>query len=93
MARFVKVGNSGTMINVEQITSIYQNGETSKYEVNMASGMTHFVTYDEFLEITGKQQHQSDNNKKCAVRVFRHSAAPQDVSYLNFNHSTINYKL
>lgn len=69
MARFVRVGNSGMMINVEQITAIYQNRATDKYEVDMTSGTTHYVTYDEFLEITGQKENQ-ESEKKYAIKVF-----------------------
>ena len=69
MARFVKVGKYGSMINVEQIAAIYPNEKSDKYTVCMTSGIEHYVTYDEFLEITGKQQRQA-NEKKYAIKVF-----------------------
>lgn len=34
MARFVKVGNGSTMINVEQITAIYPNEKSERYTVD-----------------------------------------------------------
>lgn len=69
MARFVKVGKYGTMINVEQITAIYPNEESNKYTVCTASGNEHYATRDEFLEITGQRQRQA-SEKKYAIKVF-----------------------
>ena len=87
MVRFVKVGKYGSMINVEQITAIYPNDKSDKYTVCMTNGTENYVTYDEFLEITGQQQHQSSDNKKYAVRVLKRGVAASDISYLNFNYS------
>ena len=69
MARFVKVGKYGSMINVEQITAIYPNDKSDKYTVCMTNGTKNYVTYDELLEITGQRKHQS-SGKKYAVKVF-----------------------
>ena len=87
MARFVKIGKFNEMINVEQITHIYANEKLKNYTVCMVNGSEHDVTYDEFLEITGQQQHQSSDNKKYAVRVLKRGVAASDISYLNFNYS------
>ena len=85
MARFVKVGKHGSMINVEQITAIYPNEKSDKYTVCMTSGSDHYVTYDEFLEITGQRQHQA-SDKKYAVRVLKGKSAERCSSYLNVNY-------
>lgn len=69
MAKFVEVGKSGTMINVEQITAIYPSRKSDKYAVNMINGNEHFVNRDEFLEITGQQESQK-SKKKYAIKVF-----------------------
>ena len=87
MARFVKFGKYGSMINVEQITAIYPNDESDKYTVCMTNGTENYVTYDEFLEITGQQQYRASDSKKYAVRVLKRGVAAPDISYLNFNYS------
>lgn len=68
MAKFVKL-ESGTMINVEQITAIYPNKKSDKYVVDMANEDVYYVTHDEFIKITGKQQCQA-SDKKYAIKVF-----------------------
>lgn len=85
MARFVKAGKRGSMINVEQIAAIYPNEKSDKYTVCMTSGIEHYVTYDELLEITGKRQRQA-SDKKYAVRVLKGKAAERCSSYLNVNY-------
>lgn len=85
MARFVKAGKRGSMINVEQIAAIYPNEKSDKYTVCMTSGIEHYVTYDELLEITGKQQRQT-SDKKYAVRVLKGKSAERCSSYLNVNY-------
>lgn len=88
MARFVKVGKCGSMINVEQITAIYPNEKSDKYTVCMTNGSEHYVTYDEFLEITGQRQHEA-SDKKYAIKVFSGNY-PYCFSdkYLVFNRET-----
>lgn len=88
MARFVKVGHFGDMINVEQITAIYPNEKSDKYTVCMASGNKHYVTYDELLEITGQRQRQV-SDKKYAIKVFRGDYPVYFLDkYLAFNRET-----
>ena len=88
MARFVKVGKRGSMINVEQITAIYPNEKSDKYTVCMASGNEHYVTHDELLEITGQRQHQS-SDKKYAIKVFSGNYPVYFLDkYLAFNRET-----
>ena len=87
VARFVKVGNSGTMINVEQITAIYPNDESDRYTVCMTNGTENYVTYDELLEIIGKRQRQA-SDKKYAVRVLKGETATIDSRYLQVNYQT-----
>ena len=87
VARFVKVGNSGTMINVEQITAIYPNDESDKYTACMTNGTENYVTYDELLEIIGKRQRQA-SDKKYAVRVLKGETATIDSRYLQVNYQT-----
>lgn len=88
MARFVKVGKVGSMINVEQITAIYPNEESDKYAVCMTSGSEHYVTHDELLEITGQWQHQA-SNKKYAIKVFKGDYQAYSFGkYLAFNRET-----
>ena len=84
MAKFVKVGKHGATINVEQISSIYANEENNTYTVCMTSGSEHYVTRDEFLEITGQRQHQV-SDKKYAVKVLKGQTATMCASYLNVN--------
>lgn len=69
MARFVKAGKRGSMINVDQITAIYPNEKSDKYTVCMTSGKEHYVTHDELVEIMGQQGHQ-ESEKKYAIKVF-----------------------
>ena len=85
MARFVKVGKYGSMINVEQITAIYPNDKSDKYTVCMTNGTENYVTYDELLEIIGQQGHQA-SDKKYAVRVLKGKPAERCSSYLNVNY-------
>lgn len=68
MVKFVKL-ESGTMINVEQITAIYPNKKSDKYEVDMANEGACYVTHDDFLKITGQRQCQA-SDKKYAIKVF-----------------------
>ena len=76
MARFVKFGKYGSMINVEQITAIYPNDKSDKYTVCMTDGTENYVTHDEFLEITGQRQCEASDkqceasDKKYAIKVF-----------------------
>ena len=69
MARFVKFGKYGSMINVEQIAAIYPNDKLDKYAVCMTNGTENYVTYDELVEIMGQQGHQ-ESEKKYAIKVF-----------------------
>ena len=88
MARFVKVGKRGAMINVEQVSSIYENEKNNIYTVCMTSGSEQYVTYDEFLEITGQRQHQA-SDKKYAIKVFRGDYPVHFLDkYLAFNRET-----
>lgn len=88
MARFVKVGKSGSMINVEQITAIYPNEKSDKYTVCMTNGTENYVTYDELLEITGQRQRQV-SDKKYAIKVFRGDYPVYFLDkYLAFNRET-----
>ena len=88
MARFVKVGHFGDMINVEQITAIYPNEKSDKYTVCMTSGKEHYVTHDELLEITGQRQRQV-SDKKYAIKVFRGDYPVYFLDkYLAFNRET-----
>ena len=88
MARFVKVGKYGSMINVEQIAAIYPNEKSDKYAVDMANGSEYYVTYDEFLEITGQRQHQT-SDKKYAIKVFSGNYPAYFLDkYLAFNRET-----
>ena len=88
MARFVKVGKRGSMINVEQITGIYPNEKSDKYTVCMTSGNEHYVTHDELLEITGQRQRQV-SGKKYAIKVFRGDYPVYFLDkYLAFNRET-----
>ena len=87
MARFVKVGKVGSMINVEQITAIYPNEKSDKYTVCMTSGNEHYVTYDEFLEITGQRERQS-NDKKYRVKFLKQKKSCElyESLYLGFDY-------
>lgn len=87
MARFVKVGKRGSMINVEQITAIYPNEKSDKYTVCMVNGSEHDVTYDEFLEITGQRQHQS-SDKKYKVKFLKQKNSHNlyESRYLGFDY-------
>ena len=85
MARFVKFGKYGSMINVEQITAIYPNDKSDKYTVCMTNGTENYVTYDEFLEITRQRQRQS-SDKKYAIKVLKTESMPRDSRYLNVNY-------
>lgn len=88
MARFVKVGKRGSMINVEQITAIYPNEKSDKYTVCMTNGTENYVTYDELLEITGQRQRQV-SDKKYAIKVFRGDYPVCFLDkYLAFNRET-----
>ena len=88
MARFVKFGKHGSMINVEQITAIYPNDESDKYTVCMTNGTENYVTYDELLEIIGQQGHQV-SDKKYAIKVFRGDYPVYFLDkYLAFNRET-----
>lgn len=87
MARFVKVGKNGTMINVEQIAYIEPAENKNEYIIHMIDGSAYCVTCDEFLKITGNQ-HQSDDNKEYAVRVLKGNSAERCSSYLNVNYRT-----
>ena len=87
MARFVKFGKYGSMINVEQITAIYPNDKSDKYTVCMTNGTENYVTYDELLEIIGKRQRQA-SDKKYAVRVLKGETATIDSRYLQVNYQT-----
>lgn len=88
MARFIKVGKYGSMINVEQITAIYPNEKSDKYTVCMTSGKEHYVTHDELLEITGQRQRQV-SDKKYAIKVFRGDYPVYFLDkYLAFNRET-----
>ena len=88
MARFVKAGKRGLMINVEQITAIYPNEKSDKYKVCMTNGTENYVTYDELLEITGQRQRQV-SDKKYAIKVFRGDYPVYFLDkYLAFNRET-----
>ena len=87
MARFVKVGKRGSMINVEQITAIYPNEKSDKYTVCMTNGTENYVTYDELLEITGQRQHRS-SDKKYKVKFLKqkNSCRLYESFYLGFDY-------
>ena len=88
MARFVKVGKRGSMINVEQITAIYPNEKSDKYTVCMTNGTENYVTYDELLEIIGQRQHKA-SDKKYAIKVFSGNYPVYFLDkYLAFNRET-----
>lgn len=88
MARFVKVGKYGSMINVEQITAIYPNDKSDKYTVCMTNGTENYVTHDELLEIIGQQGHQA-SDKKYAIKVFSGDYPVYFLDkYLAFNRET-----
>lgn len=88
MAKFVKAGKHGAMINVEQVSSIYKNEENNIYTVCMTSGSEQYVTYDEFLEITGQRERQA-SDKKYAVKVFKGDYPVYFLDkYLAFNRET-----
>lgn len=88
MAKFVKFGKYGSMINVEQITAIYPNDKSDKYTVCMTNGTENYVTYDELLEIIGQQGHQA-SDKKYAIKVFSGDYPVYFLDkYLAFNRET-----
>lgn len=88
MAKFVKFGKYGSMINVEQITAIYPNDKSDKYTVCMTNGTENYVTYDELLEIIGQQGHQA-SDKKYAIKVFSGDYLVYFLDkYLAFNRET-----
>ena len=88
MARFVKFGKYGSMINVEQITAIYPNDKSDKYTVCMTNGTENYVTHDELLEIIGQQGHQA-SDKKYAIKVFSGDYPVYFLDkYLAFNRET-----
>ena len=57
-------------------------------EVETANGSEYYVTYDEFLEITGQRQHKA-SDKKYAIKVFRGNYPAYFLDkYLAFNRET-----
>ena len=57
-------------------------------EVETANGSEYYVTYDEFLEITGQRQHKA-SDKKYAIKVFPGNYPVYFLDkYLAFNRET-----